>query len=248
MATAAYPATLSDLSTFDPADVALVDILIGAGQEHLFANWRPGADAEKKRAFFESVRALEANYPGGVTAYAKNARELLRSSAAGENPFAGMRPEVPDLVRHDYATPGFVAAEERGMLLVRDSAFVLVAGGLGERLGYTDIKVSLPVQSVTEQCYLDLYVSQLLAMQTKSNAAAGGAPVTIPLVIMTSDDTQSRTVVRPLPTLRARVRSALKWPRRVSFLTRQHRPSPPPPPAYRHFSRRIIISVPRLAK
>lgn len=78
MATAAYPATLSDLSTFDPADVALVDILIGAGQEHLFANWRPGADAEKKRAFFESVRALEANYPGGVTAYAMPNKTLAK--------------------------------------------------------------------------------------------------------------------------------------------------------------------------
>ena len=37
---------------------------------------------------------MEANYPGGVVAYATNARELLRSSAAGENPFDGMRPEV----------------------------------------------------------------------------------------------------------------------------------------------------------
>ena len=208
MATAAYPASLSDIKSFSPADAALVDVLLGAGQAHLFANWQPGADAEKKRAFFDSVRALEANYPGGVTAYAANARELLRSSAAGENPFAGMRPEVPDLVRHDYASPGFVAAEERGLTLVRDSAFVLVAGGLGERLGYTDIKVSLPVQSVTEQCYLDLYVAQLLAMQAKSNAAAGGAPVAIPLVIMTSDDTQARTVVRVGARTRVRVAAA----------------------------------------
>lgn len=45
------------------------------------------------------VRALEHNYPGGVRAYAKNARELLRSSAAGENPFEGMRPEVRGVAR-----------------------------------------------------------------------------------------------------------------------------------------------------
>ena len=46
------------------------------------------------------VTALEGGYPGGVTAYVKNARELLRSSAAGENPFDGMKPEVrPAAVR-----------------------------------------------------------------------------------------------------------------------------------------------------
>lgn len=53
-----------------------------------------GADVEKKRAFFEQVSTLEKNYPGGSLAYTKNAQELLRSSAAGENPFEGMAPEV----------------------------------------------------------------------------------------------------------------------------------------------------------
>lgn len=100
---------------------------------------------------------------------------------------------MPDIVRHFYATPGFAAAEDRGLLIVRDAAFVLVAGGLGERLGYTDIKVSLPVQSVTEQCYMDLYVTQILAMQAKSNAAAGGTPSIVPLAIMTSGDTHDKT-------------------------------------------------------
>ena len=101
---------------------------------------------------------------------------------------------MPSLVKHDYATPGFAAAEQRGLALVRDCAFVLVAGGLGERLGYTDIKISLPVQSITEQSYIDLYISQILAMQAKSNEAAGGAPVTVPLAIMTSGDTHAKTV------------------------------------------------------
>ena len=86
--------TLSDLSTFSPSDQALVELLLKAGQDHVFAKWVPNADAEKKAAFFATVRSLEANYPGGILAYVKNAKELLRSSAAGENPFEGMRPEV----------------------------------------------------------------------------------------------------------------------------------------------------------
>jgi UDP-sugar pyrophosphorylase len=54
--------------------------------------------------------------------------------------------------------------EDEGIRAFKDCAFVLVAGGLGERLGYTDIKVSLPVETVTERCYLRLYIEQILAM------------------------------------------------------------------------------------
>ena len=35
-----------------------------------------------------------------------------------------------------------------------DAAFVLVAGGLGERLGYSGIKLALPSESATGACFL----------------------------------------------------------------------------------------------
>ena len=102
-----------------------------------------------------------------------------------------MTPEVPTGVELDYATPDFVAAEEVGLALFKDCAFVLVAGvsgaaaecgyvrsapgmcvpslraagGLGERLGYKGIKLSLPVQTTTGASYLAVYVAQILAMQ-----------------------------------------------------------------------------------
>jgi len=45
------------------------------------------------------------------------------------------------------------------------AAFVLVAGGLGERLGYSGIKLALPVESASNKCFLqvDLHCSGLLA-------------------------------------------------------------------------------------
>ena len=100
-----------------------------------------------------------------------------------------------ELVKYDYGTPDFVAAETRGLANVKNCAFVLVAGGLGERLGYSDIKLSLPVQSLTEQCYLELYVQQILAFEAHATAANGGVKVApLPLAIMTSDDTHAKTV------------------------------------------------------
>jgi UDP-sugar pyrophosphorylase len=91
------------------------------------------------------------------------------------------------LHRSSYGTPGFAEQEEAGLAAVKDAAFVLVAGGLGERLGYTDIKISLPVQSLTEQSYIELYIAQILQFQAKAGCAA------LPLAIMTSDDTHART-------------------------------------------------------
>jgi UDP-sugar pyrophosphorylase len=103
------------------------------------------------------------------------------------------RVQYPDGVKLGYGTPEFSAAEERGLAVFADCACVLVAGGLGERLGYTDIKVSLPVQTTTGMTYMELYVQQILAMQAAANKAAGTSKA-VPLAIMTSDDTHARTV------------------------------------------------------
>jgi UDP-sugar pyrophosphorylase len=148
MAARVLPATLSDASSWatTPEDLSLLHLLLDEDQEHVFAHFRPGEDVPKKRAFLAQVRALQSGYPGGLKAYLANARGLLKSSAGGDNPFVGMTPEVPEGRILDYASPEFVEAEEIGLSLFKDCAFVLVAGGLGERLGYSGIKVSLPVR------------------------------------------------------------------------------------------------------
>ncbi len=114
---------------------------------------------------------------------------------AGGGGGAAAPAEKGELVKYDYGTPEFSAAEKLGLANVKNCAFVLVAGGLGERLGYSDIKLSLPVQSLTEQCYLDLYIQQILAFEARAAAANGGVKVApLPLAIMTSDDTHAKTV------------------------------------------------------
>lgn len=81
----------------------------------------------------------------------------------------------------------------RRCFAVADCAAVLVAGGLGERLGYSGIKVALPTELSTWTTYLGLYCQEILALQKASNARAG-TNRKVPLVIMTSDDTHKRTV------------------------------------------------------
>jgi len=74
------------------------------------------------------------------------------------------------------------------------TGFVLVAGGLGERLGFSGIKVALPIDLATGDCYLSRYCQHILALQAAAVRASGTAAVKLPLFIMTSGDTHDRTI------------------------------------------------------
>lgn len=76
------------------------------------------------------------------------------------------------------------------------TAFVLVAGGLGERLDYPGIKVALPSEISSGKSYLQLYIEHILALQSRVRTSASNLSekvIKLPLVIMTSDDTDVLT-------------------------------------------------------
>ncbi|CAK0796270.1 unnamed protein product [Prorocentrum cordatum] len=49
------------------------------------------------------------------------------------------------------------------------AAFCLVAGGLGERLGFPGIKISITAELATGACFLKMYVDFILAFQALSD-------------------------------------------------------------------------------
>jgi UDP-sugar pyrophosphorylase len=61
------------------------------------------------------------------------------------NPFDNYKPEVPNGVELTPGTPEFDVYEELGLKELQHLCIVLIAGGLGERLGYSGIKIDLPV-------------------------------------------------------------------------------------------------------
>ncbi|KAG5612021.1 hypothetical protein H5410_023302 [Solanum commersonii] len=176
--------------------VELAKVLIEMEQSHLFQHWaEPGVDDDEKRAFFDQIAKLNSSYPGGLTAYINTARKLLDDSKAGKNPYDGFTPSVPSGEVLKYGDDNFVQFEEAGIKDARKAAFVLVAGGLGERLGYNGIKVALPRETTTGTCFLQHYIESILALQEAScSLAGGGCRADIPLAIMTSDDTHLRTL------------------------------------------------------
>lgn len=103
---------------------------------------------------------------------------------------------MPNGVSLEYGSIEFQNYEHVGLRLIKDAAFVLTAGGLGERLGYSGIKVALTSENATQSCFLKQYIESILQYEKISNdvAAVSSAERThIPLAIMTSDDTHERT-------------------------------------------------------
>lgn len=193
---ASAPNLQNNLPSLSTDQIELAKMLIEMGQSHVFEHWAaPGVDDDEKRAFLEQVARLHSSYPGGLASYIKTARELLADSKAGKNPFDGFTPSVPSGESLVFGDDNFVQFEEAGVREGKNAAFVLVAGGLGERLGYNGIKVALPRESCTGTCFLQHYIESILALQDASNKLqGGGCQREIPFVIMTSDDTHGRTL------------------------------------------------------
>ena len=163
----------------------------------MYGDWPPpGTDDEGKVRLAEQLADLDSSYPGGLPAYLGKAKVLLKESADGVNPFDEYEAVVPTGESLSYDGDGtmpFSDAEQAGLEACAGAVFVLVAGGLGERLGYSGIKLSLETNLCTNKSYLETYIRYIQAMQYLSRLKTGRQDIRIPLVIMTSGDTDPLT-------------------------------------------------------
>ena len=133
-----------NLNLLTPSQQTLAKTLSSMGQSHLFSSWsKPGTNDDLKKDLLSKLERMDAAYPSnGLAGYISNARELLEKSRRGENPLEGWAPSVPQGEMFEIGTKDFWDCEAVGMKEIGKCGFALVAGGLGERLGYSGIKVS----------------------------------------------------------------------------------------------------------
>ena len=113
------------------------------------------------------------------------------------NPFDKFKPEVPNGVFLKPSEQLFDEMEMMGLKELSKLCFVLIAGGLGERLGYSGIKIGLPVCTIElNYSYMKFYAQYVLACQTRAKKldSSLGPDFLVPLCIMVSDDTHERTI------------------------------------------------------
>lgn len=137
--------------------------------------------------------------PGGLQDYVFRARRFLEDSKNNVNPFDNFKPEIPTGVNLQPGTALFSKMEAKGLKELPKLGFVLIAGGLGERLGYSGIKIDLPVCLIEhDYTYLKYYIQYIHAVRERAlehlDETVSKEDFFVPLCIMVSDDTISRTV------------------------------------------------------
>lgn len=170
----------------------VIKLLEELQQDHILEKIKESSP-EEISTFVMQVEKLEENYPGGIAEYIRRAKKLLENSKNNVNPYTEFIPSVPLGVNLNIGDDEFNKYEEIGSELLGDVGFILVAGGLGERLGYPGIKIGIPFVLAYKITYIQYYIEFLKAYEERASKKLG-KNVNIPLCIMTSDDTHAATV------------------------------------------------------
>ncbi len=174
----------------------LLNYLNEINQPHIIEEFNKHCDLEKIE-FIKQIDHLEKIYPGGIREYISRAKILLENSKNNVNPYSSFSPSVPEGIDITVGDSQYYELETLGFQQLAKTGFVLVAGGLGERLGYNDIKVGIQTDLISQRVFLKVYMEYLLAYEKRMRTLyklEQNEEFNIPLCIMTSDDTYSKTI------------------------------------------------------
>ena len=175
--------------------IRVIELLEEVGQEEIISKLKK-VSIEEQNEFVKQINELDKACRGGIKDYIKRAKILLEKSKNKQNSFHQYKIEVPyDIPRIDIGSKEFYELEELGFKEIKDSVFVLVAGGLGERLGYKGIKIGLQTELLTLRTYIELYIEHIKAYEDRIRKKENlPSEWFIPFCIMTSGDTNEGTI------------------------------------------------------
>ena len=175
----------------------VLDLLHELNQDHIIAKYNSVTPEEKKN-FIIQFNELDKVCRGGIKDYLQRAKILLEASKNKVNNFSDTTIEIPDDIPHiEIGTDEFFKLDQLGFNQLKDTVFVLVAGGLGERLGYTGIKIGLQNDLITLRTYIEVYTDFIKAYEDrvrKKEKEKIDKDWYIPFCIMTSGDTHDETI------------------------------------------------------
>ena len=175
----------------------VLDLLHELNQDHIIAKYN-SATPEEKQNFIIQFNELDKVCRGGIKDYLQRAKILLEASKNKVNNFSDTTIEIPDDIPHiEIGTDEFFELDQLGFNQLKDTVFVLVAGGLGERLGYTGIKIGLQNDLITLRTYIEVYTDFIKAYEDrvrKKEKEKIDKDWYIPFCIMTSGDTHDETI------------------------------------------------------
>ncbi len=161
--------------------------LIKKGQKHLFENWNNiyQTTAYKKK-IIEPLEHFHQNYQKGLFGYLKKVKKLFLKQNQNTHFYPKKKLTVPEVIQLLKWDNHYQYYENKGKQLTNEVAFVLVAGGLGERLGYKGAKVEMPFNTYLNKSFLEHYCQMILTFENLSKKTQSSKKTFTPLIIMTS--------------------------------------------------------------
>ena len=143
----------------------MLKLLKELNQEHVIEKFHKSSKTEQQN-FLIQFNKLDKICRGGIKGYLIRAKKLLEESKNKTNHLNDTIIEIPDNIPHiEIGTPEFFELDQLGFNHLKETVFVLVAGGLGERLGYSGIKIGLPNDLITLRTYIEVYTDYIKLMK-----------------------------------------------------------------------------------
>lgn len=121
---------------------------------------------EAKERMAEQILEFEGHYPGGLKSYTEKISSLMTEFVEGKTKYDDVMLKVPATVNLTWDELDLVRnSDQQGIPELKKCAFFLLAGGLGERLGYHGAKPCMSLDSVSHISFLQLYCEYILAYQ-----------------------------------------------------------------------------------
>ena len=133
---------------------------------------------------YSQVQNFNSQYSGGLQSYCEKARKLAKKTTD----LSKIHIRKPTNLKSIDLGTEFELLENSVISRLSETAFVLVAGGLGERLGFPGIKVSIFCEFSIGQSFLEHYLEHLKTFSILSNGCK------VNLLIMTSTSNHRLTV------------------------------------------------------
>ncbi|MDA9264738.1 UTP--glucose-1-phosphate uridylyltransferase [Planctomycetota bacterium] len=169
--------TLLRIHVEDAADQALVAKYQESGQHHIFDDWED-LDSSQRRGLLDALQKIDLGF----------IQQLIRDHMVSDPDHPPIAtPTPPPLI--SLEDPKRELAREKGLEAIRNGelAIMLLAGGVGTRLGHPGPKGSYPLLPVSQGTLFQLFAESLWKLQKEMGT-------TIPWWIMTSPSNHQETV------------------------------------------------------
>lgn len=106
----------------------------------------------------------------GLKTYIEDAKKLVSLYNERKYQTSIINISKSETIKVKYLDDLYLKYEYDGLKSICKCGFVLVAGGIGERLKSSNIKISLPIDQISKYSYLKLYLRYIMSYQNISKS------------------------------------------------------------------------------